>query len=478
MNSAKITMGARLRQLTTIIIAPMGIALAALIGVLLWYTLEYNTILANVTQASAFNQNFKNDVDLKMFYYVIESAYSEGMPTEEVEAARHLAESLLNTTTERDSIEAIESVRDLCITLDKRMNQIAETDNYDKKVEQLDNNIYILTDLIQTYMYNYLYCESVHLSALQADMERQIRTIIFALIFEIIMLFTGVMWFSNHVTKLITDPLTKLNQRVKEIAEGDLTVKEPIEAHELEIQVLSDGFENMTAELNALMDARKNAERRKRHAELELLQSQINPHFLYNTLDTIIWLIEADAKDKSIEMVNALSNFFRYSLSKGRDVITLAEEEQHVLSYLQIQKTRYQDRMDYAIDIPENLHPYILPKLTLQPLVENSIYHGIKLQREKGEIHVMAEDCGDTIALTVSDTGAGMSQERLQELRDALKDGTKVGFGLRTVHLRLQFMYGDEYGLIIESEESVGTKVVAVIPKIKAVAEENVANEL
>ncbi|MCF0127736.1 MAG: sensor histidine kinase, partial [Pseudobutyrivibrio sp.] len=455
-----------------------GIALAALIGVLLWYTLEYNTILANVTQASAFNQNFKNDVDLKMFYYVIESAYSEGMPTEEVESARQLAESLLTTTTERDSIEAIESVRDLCITLDKRMNQIAETDNYDKKVEQLDNNIYILTDLIQTYMYNYLYCESVHLSALQADMERQIRTIIVALIFAIIMLFTGVMWFSNHVTRLITDPLTKLNQRVKEIAEGDLTVKEPIEAHELEIQVLSDGFENMTAELNALMDARKNAERRKRHAELELLQSQINPHFLYNTLDTIIWLIEADAKDKSIEMVNALSNFFRYSLSKGRDVITLAEEEQHVLSYLQIQKTRYQDRMDYTIDIPESLHPYILPKLTLQPLVENSIYHGIKLQRDKGEIHVSAVDSGDTITLTVSDTGAGMSQERLQELKDALKDGTKVGFGLRTVHLRLQFMYGDEYGLTLESEEAVGTKVVAVIPKIKAVAEENVANEL
>lgn len=245
-------------------------------------------------------------------------------------------------------------------------------------------------------------------------------------------------------------------------------MKEPIQASETEIQLLSDGFEEMVGKLNSLIDENKRVERRKRHAELELLQAQINPHFLYNTLDTIIWLIESDNKQVSIDMVSSLSSFFRFSLSRGKDVITLAEEEQHVLSYLQIQKTRYQDRMDYEIDIPEALHAYLLPKLTLQPLVENSIYHGIKLQREKGQIKVSAVDLGDKIELIVKDNGAGMTEERLDELKAALNNGEKVGFGLRTVHQRIQLLFGDDYGLQLQSTEGVGTTVTAIIPKQKA----------
>jgi two-component system sensor histidine kinase YesM len=184
-------------------------------------------------------------------------------------------------------------------------------------------------------------------------------------------------------------------------------------------------------------------------------------------LDTIIWLIEADKKQESISMVSALSDFFRFCLSRGKDVISLQEEEKHVLSYLAIQKTRYQDRMDYEVKIPESLYEYAIPKLTLQPLVENSIYHGIKLQREKGIINVSAMDLGDKIELIVKDNGAGMSQERLEEMRKAIETGEKVGFGLRTVHERMQLLFGEEYGLTISSTEGVGTTITAVIPKQK-----------
>jgi two-component system sensor histidine kinase YesM len=282
-------------------------------------------------------------------------------------------------------------------------------------------------------------------------------------LFVIVIVFIIV--YVSHMTEAITSPLTKLTGRVEDITKGDFEKKEPIDAAEEEIQKLSVGFEDMVGQLNELIQENKRAERRKRHAELELLQAQINPHFLYNTLDTIIWLIEADKKQESVQMVSALSDFFRFCLSRGRDIISLQEEEKHVLSYLSIQKTRYQDRMDYEVHIPETLYDYAIPKLTLQPLVENSIYHGIKLQREEGIISVTAMDLGDKIELIVKDNGAGMSEERLEEMRKAIESGEKIGFGLRTVHERMQLLFGEEYGLTISSTEGVGTTITAVIPK-------------
>ncbi len=463
----KLTMKARLNWLIAVIIIPMIIVLAILIGILLWYSYQYKTILQNVTAASEFNQDFKSEVDLKMFYYVSDSAYADGKPIEEVENAKELAEQLLEQTTEKKSIEAIESVRDLCVTLELRMDEIDEAETYDEGMTQLENNIYILTDLIQTYMYDYLYYESVHLNQVQQEITEQIRYMIAAVLILFIVVFIVVSTYVTGMTDSITEPIISLSGRVKDIMRGDFSTRVPVEASEIEIQTLSDGFEEMVGKLNQLINENKKAERRKRHAELELLQAQINPHFLYNTLDTIIWLVEADKKSESIEMVSALSDFFRVSLSRGKDVISLKDEEKHVLSYLSIQKIRYQDRMDYQVNFPESIYGFMIPKLTLQPLVENSIYHGIKLQREKGNIRVDAVDMEDRIELTVKDNGAGMTEERLEEMRDTIAHGQKVGFGLRTVHERIQLLFGESYGLTISSTEGVGTTITAVIPKIE-----------
>ena len=468
----KRTLKKQLTRLVGAIVIPLSIVIVILLIVLAWYSYQYDSILFNLTSASAFNQDFKSDVDLKMFYYVSDSAYADGIPIDEVESARELAEELLENTTEKKSIEAIESVRDLCITLEERMNDIDEAETYDERVSQLENNIYILTDLIQTYMYNYLYYESVHLSYLQQVIKAQVKVIFIMTILAIVLLILGLIHYANRVTRRITLPISSMTERVRSISSGDFSTRPPIEARVEELQTLSNGFEDMVGRLNRLIEENKKAESQKRHAELELLQAQINPHFLYNTLDTIIWLIESGDKEKSIDMVSNLSGFFRSSLSKGRDVITLAEEKNHVLSYLAIQKTRYQDRMDFEIDIPESLNDYLLPKLTLQPLVENSIYHGIKLQREKGQIRVTAMDIGDKIELKVSDNGAGMTESRLEELREAMRDGNNVGFGLRTVHKRLQLLFGEEFGLSIQSTDTVGTIVTAVIPKTKEESEE------
>ncbi|MBE5911777.1 sensor histidine kinase [Pseudobutyrivibrio sp.] len=464
---SKTTMKKLLRRLITVILVPMIIVIAILIGILCWNSFQYRTILQNVTAASAFNQNFKDDIDLKMFYYVSDSAYAEGKPIEEVESARKLAETLLEQTTEKDSIDSIESVRDLCQTLELRMNEIDDAESYDEGMEQLENNIYILTDLVQTYMYDYLYHESVYLSKIQDEIEQQVKLVIFMILALIIVVGIFVVIYVSRLTEAITAPLTKLTGRVEEISNGDFEPKEPVDAAEIEIQKLSNVFEEMVGKLNYLIQENKKVERRKRHAELELLQAQINPHFLYNTLDTIIWLIEADKKQESISMVSSLSDFFRFCLSRGKDIITLEEEEKHVLSYLAIQKTRYQDRMDYEVNIPKSLYQFAVPKLTLQPLVENSIYHGIKLQREKGHIRVQATDIGDKIELSVTDNGAGMTAERLSEMRQAIETGERIGFGLRTVHERVQLFFGEEYGLTITSADGVGTTITVVIPKQK-----------
>lgn len=444
------------------------------VGILYWYGHNYNEILNNVTTASEFNQNFKNDIDSKMYYYVIESQYSEGLPIEEVESAERLAKSLLATTTEKESVSVITGVLNLSANLKEKITQIAETENYDERQTQLENNIYVLTDLIQVYMYNYLYYEAAHLNQLQSTLTSQLEMIMGGILLLVILLLAVLLSRSRKLSRSIAEPIENLSNRVKVISAGDLTEQPAIQANELEVQALSDGFEQMVMHLNELIAKNKDEEIHRRNAEFALLQAQINPHFLYNTLDTIIWLIEAGDVDKSVKIVSSLSNFFRFSMNRGKDVITLAEEEKHIRSYLEIQQIRYHDVMDYEIDIPPELGAYCLPKLTLQPLVENALYHGIKLKRCKGHIQVTGRQEGNRIVLTVADNGAGMSQQRLTELRNAIRDGKEIGFGLHAIHKRLQLLFGDNYGVTeVFSAPGDGTKINVETPMRLAEEEED-----
>jgi two-component system sensor histidine kinase YesM len=232
-----------------------------------------------------------------------------------------------------------------------------------------------------------------------------------------------------------------------------------------EVQILSDGIESMVGRLKQQIDKNAEQEKQRRRTEFALLQAQMNPHFLYNTLDTIIWLIESGEVSDAVTMICSLSNYFRFSLSRGKYVITLAEEEEHIRSYLEIQRMRYRDLMEYEIDIPDTLKSYILPKLTLQPLVENALYHGIKTSRRKGFIRVTGSMQDDNLILVVTDDGIGMTQERIDEVRASLEEDTREGFGLRTVHQRLQILFGREYGLAVESAPETGTQIIMTIPK-------------
>ena len=331
-------------------------------------------------------------------------------------------------------------------------------------MSQLNNNIYVMADLIQEYMYTYLYYEAVHLDALQSTMITNMVVLMGVVVILALGLLFCLLSYSRKLSRRIVDPIDKLCERLVDIGRGGLLVCAPIQADVEEVQVLSDGIENMVGHLKRLIERNTEQEKQRRRTELALLQAQINPHFLYNTLDTIIWLIESGEISEAVKMVGSLSNYFRFSLSRGQNVITLEEEQQHIRSYLEIQQMRYRDLMEYQIDIPDELKSYTLPKLTLQPLVENALYHGIKIRRRKGLIRVTGRRQGDHLMLEVADDGCGMTPERLEEVRASLVDGRPEGFGLRTVHQRIQILFGADYGLSLKSDPETGTVIYVKIP--------------
>ena len=418
-----------------------------------------------MTTASEFNRDFKDSIDQKMYYYVIESQYSEGLPIAEVNDAQALARNLLDSTTQKDSLLAITSVLDLCENLEEKIYQIQDTSNYDDRQSQLENNIYVLTSLIEEYMYTYLYYEAAALDSIQQQLSTRmvLETVLVAGLTALIIL--GALRYSIRLSRSITQPLVALCARAEDVSGGDLSVREPIQSEAYEIKTLSEGMEQMITRLNLQMQEAQQKQEHLRRTELALLQAQINPHFLYNTMDTIIWLIEAEKTQEAVDMVSNLSSFFRHSLSRGEDVITLEEEEHHVRSYLQIQHARYKDIMEYSLEIDPRLHSTMLPKLTLQPLVENALYHGIKLKRAVGHIRIAGWMEDDFVILQVADNGMGMTPERLAHLRKAMEREERVGFGISAVNQRLHLMFGQEYGLSFDSQEGIGTTVTIRIPR-------------
>ena len=240
-----------------------------------------------------------------------------------------------------------------------------------------------------------------------------------------------------------------------------------------EIQHLGETIRSMVEQLRQLTDDIVREQEEKRKSELDALQSQINPHFLYNTLDSIMWMIEAEKYDDAISMVQALSRLFRISLSKGKNIITVGEELQHAKNYLDIQKYRYKNKFTSYFEIEEGIEKYKTIKLIIQPLIENAIYYGMEYMDGDGEIYVRAYTKEEDLFIEVEDNGLGMQKAQVESL---LTDGTRIrskgsGIGIRNVHQRIQLYFGTEYGLEILSEPDEGTMVRIHLPKTENVEE-------
>ncbi len=277
---------------------------------------------------------------------------------------------------------------------------------------------------------------------------------------------TGRSW--RYTARFIREPIEKLESVTRQLAEGDMSARLPLPRVE-ELWNLTSQVNLMADNLEEMMQQRVADERELKKAELRALQAQINPHFLYNTLDAIVWKAEAGDEEEVIRLTRALSDFFRISLSSGADWISISQEKKHIAGYLSIQKTRYRDILDYEIDIPEEIGSYFILKLLLQPLVENALYHGIKYRRGGGKILIRARKQGDDLHFMVQDTGRGMDEETLQRLRKRMtvrepvhETGTN-GYGLVNVNLRIRLYYNQPEGLQIESGPD-GTTVSFRVP--------------
>jgi len=269
------------------------------------------------------------------------------------------------------------------------------------------------------------------------------------------------------ISDKISNPIKRLDGSVREIESGNLDV-EILPSGSYEVEHLGKSIKNMLGRIKVLMSDLVAEHNAKRKSEFDTLQSQINPHFLYNTLDIIVWMIENENSDKAVNIVTALAKFFRISLSKGKNIITVKDEVEHVRNYLMIQNMRFKNRFEYTIDVDEKVLSYSSLKLMLQPLVENAIYHGMEFMDGDGEIDVKVFKEDDSLYFTITDNGLGMSEDMVETLlsKDFVPSKKGSGIGVKNVNERIKLYFGSEYGLKVESEPDEGTKITIHLPAV------------
>ena len=280
-----------------------------------------------------------------------------------------------------------------------------------------------------------------------------------------LLLFAAALLLAYLLSDAITRPITALEKSMKEVEKGNFEHAALEVCAENEVGRLSQSFNIMTEEIQNLMEQSRHEQRIKRKYELKALQAQINPHFLYNTLDSIIWMAEWGKTQEVVQMTSSLARLLRRSISNEREVVTVSEEVEYTQDYLTIQKMRYKDKLEYEILVDQEIAQEGIVKLILQPLVENAIYHGIKYKEGKGMIRIRGFRQEDKIVLQVEDDGSGMDEETLTHIFEKhTKDTKSNGVGLKNVNERLQLYYGTEYGLKYESKIGEGTTATVILP--------------
>lgn len=274
------------------------------------------------------------------------------------------------------------------------------------------------------------------------------------------------LFISSLIAKNITFPIQKLRNSMAKVQEGDFSAEDLEIPSENEIGSLTQSFNVMTHRIQELMEENIHEQEQKRKSELKALQSQINPHFLYNTLDSIIWMAEGKKNEEVVLMTAALARLLRQSISNEDELVSIGQEVEYVRSYLTIQKMRYKDKLEFSIEVDPAITSNQIIKLVLQPLTENAIYHGLKYKESKGLLIVRGYEKGDDVVLEIIDNGVGMDEETLTHIFEKHKVNYRSnGVGVYNVQKRLTLYYGHEYGITYRSKKGEGTIATIVIPK-------------
>jgi two-component system, sensor histidine kinase YesM len=459
-----------------IVVLIMGFTNAWLVIQVLNYSRQYDAIITNITTANSISGTIKPDIDTEMWKIVSGAVeFKDGRQYEIVNGVNEKLTLMMANTdspTARIKLEGIRrTMRTLAQYVDRMGIQIANNSTAAEN-DALMENIRFASSVVEEVVQDYALFE-VHRTESQYQVMREglvrweavsIVLMLAAILFSVVAAWS--------LSKSIYTPIKKLHDITATITKNDLQALVTSDNVD-EITELGLSFNIMIGKIRDLLDSKIKEQENLKKAEMRALQAQINPHFLYNTLDTIIWMAESKKYKQVIEIVSALSKFFRISLSKGRDWITIAEEIEQTRSYLTIQKIRYRDVLDFNIDFDDRVSDNTILKLILQPLVENALYHGIKNKRQGGTIYVRAKMKNENeVLLEVEDNGIGFTGEKLAQLQAELADDSgdirmESGFGIGNVNKRIQLYYGKQYGLSVRSEYNTGTCVTLVIPAKK-----------
>ncbi len=269
-------------------------------------------------------------------------------------------------------------------------------------------------------------------------------------------------WLSHYISK----PIRSLIHAMKDFERNAENFSFQAIQGSKEMIDLSNSFDHMVYRIQKLMNQVRQEEITLKKTELKALQAQINPHFLYNTLDAIGWLCEEERNEDAVKMVNALAKLFRISISRGKEMIPIRDELEHASRYLQIEKFRYKNQFTYTFQVDESCLEYYCNKITLQPIIENAIYHGLNRMVDEGEIHIVLKSEENDIIFLITDNGVGMRPEEAEGILNR-EPGDLTGIGIKNVNDRIKIYFGEKYGLTIQSELDEGTQVTIRMPKVR-----------
>lgn len=448
-----------------LMMVPMGIILFNSVRL----STQYNRIIYNVNYASTLKEVIASEINSTAWDVVAgkKSFEEAGFETviEKINSRLvFLGENASSKENERAAVVIRRTVETMSLYIRRLGEQIENNMTVSENEEILEEILGVsslVLDLVQDFVLEEIQNASLLNRALQNNQKNALMAAILTL--ALVILYAARMIY--QLTQSIEKPVFKLEHFAAEVSKGNFD--EELEDSDLkELAALTESLNVMSKKLEKLIQDNINDQQNLKRAEMQALQAQIMPHFLYNTFDSIIWLAEEKRNQEVIDVTRAFAGFFRLSLNKGKDFITVSEEKAYINSYLTIQKVRYRDILQYEIDIDEKMADYPMLKLLLQPIVENALYHGLKNKRGRGAIFVSGRLRGEFLYFEVSDTGIGMPPEKVEELLVSIEpnDSAESGYGLYNVNQRLQLYYGKRHRLKIKSQPGAGTTVSFDIP--------------
>jgi len=459
-----------------VIIALLLIPIMLGIGVIFFNTLSYDQLITNVDKTNRLNQVVKTEVTNELWDIVAgNKSFTDGDQYRIIDSINAELQNIMRTTRETENRQLLEVAGRAMQTLTRYVNRLGTQmqNNYpvienERMLDEIRGVSVLVSELLQDFIVR-------EIESTAAENQRiktraiiiglgEIAIIIIAIFFSIRMRIS--------VAKSVDFSIGSLVSLSSSIAEGNLDARAEL-PHVQELETLTNDLNIMADKIKTLIDENIREQRNLQKSEMRALQAQITPHFLYNTMDSIVWLAEGNKNEDVISITRAFSNFFRISLNRGDEWVRVQDEFKHIESYLTIQKIRYRDILDYTIDYESEMEQKIMLKLLLQPLVENALYHGIKNKRGRGTIAVRGWQENGFLCFTVADNGIGMTEMQLSSIKEQLaqtpapaKSETENRiYGIYNVARRMELYYNRTDLLDIQSVYREGTQVTLLVPE-------------